>query len=280
MAWDAIQNQGAMTATRLAGLLILIVAGEVLGLVGAGLLWLLPLSRPDFLKANYRLQAWWTGALFHGARRILGFRLKIEGLEDLPHGPFLLLVRHTSWADTVLAAALIANPRRLRLRYVLKRELLWGPCLDVVGQRLPNLFVDRSGHRRERELQAIRELARGIAAGEGLLIYPEGTRFSSRKLDRELQRVAKQNPEFLPLAQQFRSVLPPRLGGILNLLQECPELDVVILGHVGMENLKQLVKGSLRVKLWHYNRADLPSEGLAAWVFQRWAELDQWVNAS
>ena len=41
--------------------------------------------------------------------------------------PVIQLVRHASTADTILCAGVIANRRRLRLRYVLKRELLWDP---------------------------------------------------------------------------------------------------------------------------------------------------------
>ena len=37
----------------------------------------------------------------------------------------------------------VSRRYHLRLRYVLKRELLWDPCLDIVGQRVPNIFVDR-----------------------------------------------------------------------------------------------------------------------------------------
>jgi len=275
---DGSSRSGRWLTTRWFLLLNVIVLAELLGLVLAGLLWLCPLSQERFLRLNYQLQAGWTAALFHCARLILAFRLEVEGLEQIPNRPFLLLVRHTSWADTVLAAALIANPRRLRLRYVLKRELLWGPCLDVVGQRLPNLFVDRSGRQRGRELQSLRQLARNMEDGEALLIYPEGTRFSQKKLHRERERVAEQSPELATIARQLRSVLPPRPAGTVTLLEEAPDLDIVLLGHKGMEDLRQLVGGKLRVKVWHWKRAELPKEGLVHWIYLRWLELDQWVD--
>ena len=38
---------------------------------------------------------------------------------------------------------IVAREARIRLRYVLKHELRWDPCLDIVGWRLPNAFVRR-----------------------------------------------------------------------------------------------------------------------------------------
>jgi hypothetical protein len=58
------------------------------------------------------------------------------------------MLRHASIGDTLLASALVGRPHGIFwLRYVLKRELLWDPCLDVVGNRLPHVFVDRASDR-------------------------------------------------------------------------------------------------------------------------------------
>jgi 1-acyl-sn-glycerol-3-phosphate acyltransferase len=132
---------------------------------------------------NFALQSLWTEALFRAVRWIYKVEVAVEGLDQVQPSPFLLWVRHTSLADTVLAAVMIANPHRIGLRYVLKRELLWDPCLDVVGRRLPNVFVDRSRRRSDLELASVQALARDLGAGQGVLIYPEGTRFSAKKLE-------------------------------------------------------------------------------------------------
>ena len=86
-------------------------------------------------------------------------RVALEGQEEAQSGPFLLLVRHTSLADTVLAATFLSHPNGIGLRYILKKELLWDPCLDIVGRRLPNHFVDRSGRNTERELNAVKSIS-------------------------------------------------------------------------------------------------------------------------
>jgi 1-acyl-sn-glycerol-3-phosphate acyltransferase len=85
----------------------------------------------------------------------------------------IVLMRHASLADSLLPAVLLGT-RGLRLRYVLKRELLWDPCLDVVGQRLPNAFIRRGSGESDAEIDAIRALGRDLGDDEGVLIYPEG----------------------------------------------------------------------------------------------------------
>ena len=41
-----------------------------------------------------------------------------------------------------MAAFVATNLAGLQPRFVLKRELLLDPCLDVVGARIPNYFLD------------------------------------------------------------------------------------------------------------------------------------------
>ena len=123
---------------------------ETLGILASTWLWLRFRRADEFLDANYRLQCWWAQSL----KRIAGylFRLDFEltGLEALAGPGALMLPRHASIADTLIPMVFYAIPRRIRLRYVLKRELLFDPCLDIVGNRLPNYFVDRGGEDSDR----------------------------------------------------------------------------------------------------------------------------------
>jgi 1-acyl-sn-glycerol-3-phosphate acyltransferase len=117
---------------------------------------------------------------------VFGFTVEGSGVELGIPGPVLVLVRHTSTADTVLTAGVLANPNRLNLRYVLKNELLWDPCLDVVGRRLPNAFLTRSSAQRSGDLDQLRRLAQDLSEDEGVLLYPEGTRYSAAKAARAI----------------------------------------------------------------------------------------------
>src|SRR5690606_33884145 len=101
---------------------------------------------------------------------------EVEGDDDVLPGPVVVLVRHVSVGDTLLPLAFVSGKNGFRFSYVIKRELLWDPCLDVVGNRIPNVFVRRGSDDSEREVRRIERLAQRMSAREGIVIYPEGTR--------------------------------------------------------------------------------------------------------
>lgn len=270
----------------------LYLACELVGIVVATGIWLVLLGgalggHARFVAANAALQRWWTSMLFGGSLVIYGARVELEGAEHVGGGPLLFFVRHTSVADAVLTAALVANPRRLVLRYVLKRELTWDPCLDIVGRRLPNAFVDRKAGRARGDLDAIAELATGLDTRSAVLIYPEGTRFTPRKLTAAVESLKKgRHQELTAVAVTLRHVLPPRLGGSLALLASAPGVDVVFVEHTGFEGTATLgdfwkgalVGATIRVRLRRFAAQSIPETGRDAWLFARWAEMDQWLD--
>ena len=289
----ALTDRPAKPHTRCYLFLMHYLLCEVWGLLGAGLLWLSTwggarIGRAEYQRANFRLQSLWTRVLFEGTRRLYQLKVETQGTQLAARTPYLLWVRHTSLADTVLAAVFLAAPYRTGLRYVLKKELLWDPCLDVVGRRLPNVFVDRSGRRREREVAAIQRLAENLGPQEGVLLYPEGTRFSRKKLEEAVERIAEGSQKhLLPLARRFRHLLPPRPSGALALLEAAPGLDVLILAHAGLEGAVtfwemwrgELIGRTLRIEVRRLSHEEIPAENREVWLFEQWLEVDQWVDS-
>jgi len=272
--------------------LFVLLTFEVLGVGMAFAIWIpgLFVSKDRFVAWNSAVQTWWTSTLFQCAKRIFHLSLTLEGLENAARAPYLLFVRHSSIADTVLPATLIGRQYGIRLRYVLKKELLWDPCLDIVGNRLPNAFVDRSGAVRDRELAQVRGLATELSPNEAVLIYPEGTRFTADKLKRVIAKSqVSTSSELAAVASQFNHILPPRKGGPLALLSVVPPLDVVFFAHVGLEGavgLSNLMAGDLfgaelRVRVWRVPSGDLPDgeEERLRWLFEQWLKMDVWVGA-
>lgn len=237
-----------------------------------------------YVEWNAALQRHWTQAIFRGSVWLFGMQVEVEGAALAARGPMLLFVRHTSSADTLLAAA---NPHRLLLRYVLKRELLWDPCLDLVGKRLPNAFVDRRSPRSQGEIDAVVSLTAGLDEHSAVLIYPEGTRFEPAKLARSVEKLAEMGlPHLAAISSRYERVLPPRLGGPLALLDAAPDVDVVFLDHTGFEGAATfasfwgggLVGKTLHVRIRRFAASSVPAVGRDAWLFERWAELDVWVR--
>jgi 1-acyl-sn-glycerol-3-phosphate acyltransferase len=288
--WRAQANGSRM---RLALFGVVFLSYELFGVLASLALWLArPLLSDDaWLGAHRRLQALWAGGLFRAAARIFRLRLEVEGAAAVEPGPLIVLIRHVSLADTLLPAVVLAERHGLRLRYVLKRELLLDPCLDIVGQRLPNTFVRRGSGATGPELAAIASLARGLGPRDGVLIYPEGTRFDPVKRERALAKLESAGrSELAASARELTSVLPPHTGGALTLLEAAPGADVLVFAHAGLEGLARvsdllaghLVGRAIRVGLWRVPRAAIPRERAERerWLFAEWARVDAWVKAA
>jgi len=280
----------APTATRLALFLWVYLAAEVAGLAALAVAWVASGGgRREVWLRNFTggLQQLWAAALFGAVRALFGLRLEVEGGENVAPGPTIVLIRHASIVDNLLPANLIARPHGIRLRYVLKRELLADPCLDVAGRRLPNYFVRRgTGEAEERE--RVGALARDMGRDEGVLIYPEGTRFSPQRRARAIARIAERDPALAGRAERLRHLLPPRLGGVGALLDGAPAADVLVVAHHGFDGLRLvsdiwrggLVGLAVRVRITRVPRSAVPAAGPARteWLYELWQDVDDWVE--
>lgn len=280
-AWSRRRHRRRPVAVRLILFAWVYAALEVWALVALALTSLLP--RHHRTAATYQLQQRWAAANFAALRRLFCLEVTAEGAEEITPGPIVVLSRHASIVDTLLPAHFVTREAGIRLRYVLKSELLWDPALDIAGNRLPNRFVDRGGAT-EAEREGIRRLALSLGDDEGVLIYPEGTRATPAKLARSRSRMRA--GRVADVAAGLRHLLPPRPSGTLAVL-EASTADVVVLAHHGLEGLARiadvlrggLVGSSVRVRFWRIARSQIP-DGLSArteWLYRLWAEIDQWV---
>lgn len=264
---------------------------EVIGIAAAAGLWAgrLAIGRTRYLSWNFRLQCWWARTLFTGARHLFGMHLDVKGLDQLATGPILLFMRHASVGDTVLPAVLVSSRQGIQLRYVMKRELLWDPCLDIVGNRLPNYFVRRGSSDSAGEIAAVRRLALDLGPDEGVFIYPEGTRFTPERQRRALEHIRRHgDSDLVARAEKLCNVLPPRLGGTMALLEVETETDAVFCVHSGFEGVRTfhdllggaLVDRTIEVEFWRVPAAQIPKDGDARidWLYDQWSRVDDWVG--
>ncbi|MFY9572820.1 MAG: 1-acyl-sn-glycerol-3-phosphate acyltransferase [Blastocatellia bacterium] len=264
---------------------------EVAGIAMSFLLWLARVvtraGSDRFLDWNFALQQWWAGSLFQAGRFLFSLGVEVEGAEALGQGPFIVLMRHVSLGDTLLPSTILSKLHGLKLRYVLKSQLLWDPCLDIVGHRLPNCFV-RRGAGDEMAISSVGRLMDDLRTNHGVLIYPEGTRFTHQKRERILKHLANGDRELFRQASALEHVLPPRLGGTLALLDRNESADALFCGHVGLEGVtdfRDFLRGSmvgavLRVRFWRVAFDEIPRGRAAqtAWLYEHWTRLDEWVG--
>jgi 1-acyl-sn-glycerol-3-phosphate acyltransferase len=278
-------------ASRLLVFLWVYLAAETAGLAALLGIWVAAgcgRRRRWMAARTWDFQQRWAGSLFAVAGRLFGLRVEVAGGEVVRRGPVLVLIRHASIVDNLLPSVLVARTHGVRLRYVLKRDLLSDPCIDVAGKRLPNYFV-RRGTGEEVERRNIRSLAERLGPEDGVLLYPEGTRFTEERRRQAIERLAASDPALARRAQEMRHLLAPRVGGFLALLDGAPDADVVIMAHHGFDGLRlisdiwggALVGRTIRVRFTRTDRAQIPvgRDERVRWLFDAWAEADAWVGA-
>jgi len=115
------------------------------------------------------------GGMLFGVRMV-GVRMRVEGLENIPPGACLFAANHTSSADA--PAVVGAIPRQVAI--LLKESLFRWP---IIGQafRLAK-FVPVRRTDRDSAMSSIERGAQGLRAGTSFLIYPEGTRSPDGRL--------------------------------------------------------------------------------------------------
>ena len=281
---DLVRGRPRLPIIRLLGFALGWSWLESVAIVATGLAWVAGQRGNHAL--HYRLQRWWAAQLMTILRTTTGLRIEVEDHSMLHPGPLVVLCRHASLADSLVSAWVITTLAELHPRYVLKRELLFDPCLDIVGNRLPNHFLDRGAADSTVELAALTTLSSGMGADDVAVIFPEGTRAAPAKRERALAKIAERDPDRATRLGSLRHLLPPRPAGTAALLAGCPDADVVIAWHVGFDGLdtfggilRHLARNPppVRFAARRIARAEVPSTSDAVLdAFTRWLD-DQWL---
>jgi len=102
----------------------------------------------------------------------LFYRIETEKEATLPvRGPLIILPKHQYWTDIPLVSLSFTLP----LYFVAKSELFRYPWIRTYLRLLGGLPVDRE--QSIRTLDSIRNLLTLLKAGEGIVLFPEGTYF-------------------------------------------------------------------------------------------------------
>jgi 1-acyl-sn-glycerol-3-phosphate acyltransferase len=118
----------------------------------------------------YTLARIWARGTFWLLAHLIGLRHRVLGRERLPAEPVIAAMKHQSTWDILAAVLTFRAPA-----FVLKRELTWIPVFGWYLLRAGMIPLDRrAGGAALRRL--LREAQRAVAAGQTILIYPEGTR--------------------------------------------------------------------------------------------------------
>lgn len=237
----------------------------------------------------YVLRIAWARNHLGAVKVLFGLKFEVEGGEATSPGPYILMLRHASILDNLLADTLIGKRHGIGVRFVIKQEIQALTPIDIGGRWIPTVFVKRGSLDPETEIAAVRALTHEMSPGEIVAMYPEGTRPTPAKLARAQEVIRQRQPEIAPLAARLNHLLPPRLGGPLALLDEAAAgTDVVFCAHTGFDGLRSvgdiwhgdLIGRTIRVKFWRIPADQIPpdEEHRTEWLYDRWQELDDWVG--
>ncbi|MDX2417655.1 MAG: acyltransferase [Xanthomonadales bacterium] len=212
-----------------------------------------------------------------------------EGINHKGH--YLVFCNHQSGVD-ILALQHVLNRRAPFGRYLLKHQLIWVPVLGVAWWALDMAFLRRYSRQELIRNPSLRgkDLENAARACEKLkhipismMTFPEGTRFSVAKRD-------KQN-------SPYEHLLRPRYGGIGQVLYSFDEaldslIDVTIMYPDGTPSVWHYVSGQVRKISVHIEMraidddlrgTDFREDGLAkgrlkSWLNGIWEEKERLIS--
>lgn len=128
--------------------------------------WYFAMPRKWAIRA---LQVWGRSSVFW-LRVIVGIRMEVRGLENIPPGACLVAGKHQSFWETFAILPLVDDPAM-----VLKKELTYIPFFGWFIYKFRMIPVERTAG-----TQALRAMltraSEEVAAGRQVVIMPEGTR--------------------------------------------------------------------------------------------------------
>jgi len=165
------------------------------------ILWSVIIGSPELM---YRLSM----KVVRAGNRIVGIRVRVEGLENIPPGACVFISNHVSNADAL--TFIPAIPRRVAI--LIKQELFRIPILSIGMRRAQFIPVDRSD--REAAAASIEVAVRTLKEGISFAIFPEGTRSADGHL-RPFKRGA-----FTVAIQSGAPIVPVSIVGTMALMKK------------------------------------------------------------
>jgi 1-acyl-sn-glycerol-3-phosphate acyltransferase len=161
------------------------------------------------LATRYRLCTMWTRFAVVVARRICGITWRVEGWDNLPDSPSILLPKHQSTWETFWLPSFLPYP----LTFVYKRELHLVPFFGWALASLHMINIDRSRGQDAFE-QVVRQGTEHLRDGWWIVVFPEGTRTppgSTRRYKTGGARLAvRTGTPVVPIAVDSGEVWPRR----------------------------------------------------------------------
>jgi len=299
----ARRKTGHMRSLRLVGFALTWFVAETVALVALTGLWVISgfggrLRTEPYQRRHYAVMRRFLDIMYEGAERTYGLRVEIDepiltGDELLARltRPIIVLSRHAGPGDSFLLVHQLLSNYHRRPRVVMKAALQLDPSVDIVGNRLPNVWISAQQAGEHIFTEQIGRLARSLNDRDALVIFPEGGNWTPGRWRRGIRRLESLGRKDLAKrAAHMPNLLPPRPGGALAAIAACPEADVIFVAHAGLDNIISLgdvwarfpINQVIRARWWRVQHDQVPrtasNEEQLQWLYTWWERIDDWIT--
>jgi 1-acyl-sn-glycerol-3-phosphate acyltransferase len=292
-----------MRSLRLTGFALVWFVAETVALVALAGLWVVSgfggrMRTEPYQSRHYAVMRRFLDTMYEGAEKTYGLRVEVDE-PDLTGDelaarltrPIIVLSRHAGPGDSFLLVHQLLSVYRRRPRVVMKAALQLDPSVDIVGNRLPNVWIKSRQVGEHIFTEQIARLARGLDARGALVIFPEGGNWTPgrwRRGVRRLEHVGR--TDLAERARDMPNLLPPRPGGAIAAIAACPDADVIFVAHAGLDNIvtvgdvwgKFPIDQVIRARWWRVPPDQVPRaadhEEQVRWLYDWWERIDAWIT--
>ena len=298
-----LSRPGRMRGLRVLWFAVVWLTGETAALFALLGLWLASgfggrMRTAPYQARNYATIQWFLDHVYRAAEHTLGLRMVIDEPEATPEErlarltrPVIVLSRHAGPGDSVLLVHTLLSQYHRRPRVVMKASLQLDPILDVVANRVPNVFIRSQDAGQQIFTDQIERLASGLDDDGALVIFPEGGNWTPGRWRRGIQRLQdKGRGDLAARAREMPNLLPPREGGVLAALRACPAADVIFVAHAGLDEMVTVAdvwrdlpfNQTVVARWWRVPAEEVPRdaghEAQVKWLYDWWQLIDAWIS--
>jgi 1-acyl-sn-glycerol-3-phosphate acyltransferase len=251
-----------------------------------------------FQSRHYAIMRWFLDAIYRTATGTFGVRVEVDEPEFTAEEqaarlarPVVVLSRHAGPGDSLLLVRQLLSVYGRRPRVVMKATMQLDPSLDVVGNRLPNVFVRHSRAGGGIFSEQIERLASGLDQLGALVIFPEGENWTPGRWRRGIRRLEERGDgDLAARARDMPNLLPPRASGALAAIAACPAADVIFVAHAGLDRIVTVgdvwrnlrVDQTIRARWWRVPADEVPRsadhEAQVRWLYDWGLRIDAWIS--
>lgn len=125
-------------------------------------------------------KSWFTHNAMKNSAKVflkLYFRLKGEGLENIPEGPFIIAPNHQSFFDGLFVAVFLKNKLMKQTYFYAKEKHVKSKLLKFIANKHNVIVMDLNDLK-----TSLQKLAEVLKRGKNIIIFPEGTRTLSGEI--------------------------------------------------------------------------------------------------